>query len=274
VARGSGKAGLEFLLRIISLCEDAQRRSFNPFEVEVKESLEAIRRYLPHWHSFEEFCLDGEAVNNLTKVIRLQGDWIKYRASPLYVDSDLIRFKVGTLKVEQLAATFLKAWHPLIFLEQLSAKRLKEAMDYWNKLHTLEERSLNFGGLQTVSAEPLRREDLSRLKLLPDREFNEALRVLWQELRERSEGGGKIPYLDFVGAETYEETVIRAYLLSYLVTYGYANLEVKPLEEEVFIIPHKKQRLPSRERAYFSVSIPIDYQSWKDWQQRRRGSGG
>ena len=36
-------------------------------------------------------------------------------------------------------------------------------------------------------------------------------------------------------ADTYEETVQRAFITSFLVTYGYATLEIDQLEEEIFI---------------------------------------
>jgi hypothetical protein len=113
-------------------------------------------------------------------------------------------------------------------------------------------------------------EDLTRLRLLPDKEFTEALMIMWQELRERAGSGGKISYWDFVGAETYEETAVRAYMTSHLVTYGYATLEVKPLEESVFIIPYEEQKPLISGQSSTSVPIPVNYGVWRRWQLEKR----
>ncbi|MEM3737283.1 MAG: hypothetical protein QXJ75_04265 [Candidatus Bathyarchaeia archaeon] len=258
--------GLELLRRIISLCEDAQRRRFNPFEVEVKEALEKIRRYLPRWRTFEEFCLDSEAVNGLSKVIRLQGDWIKYRASPVYVDSDLVKFKIKVLTTEQLAGLFLEAWRPILTIEQISTTKLREALEYWNLLPLLEDKSLKLREPQPASSEPLKVDELLRLGLLPSKEFNDILMAMWQELKEKAGGDGRISYWDFICAETYDETLARAYMTSFLVTYGYANLEVNPLEDSILIIPYERQKTPEPGQPSVSVTIPVNYEVWRRWK--------
>ena len=66
---------------------------------------------------------------------------------------------------------------------------------------------------------------------------------------------GKIRYWDFIGADTYEETVQRAFLTSFLVTYGYATLEIDRLEEEIFIVPYDKPR--TQVLTEQSISVPI-----------------
>jgi hypothetical protein len=71
-----------------------------------------------------------------------------------------------------------------------------------------------------------------------------------------------------VGAETYEDTVQRAYMTSFLITYGYATLEIRPLEEEILVKPFEK---PSQEIAtQQSISIPIAV-TFDDWQKWKRG---
>jgi hypothetical protein len=88
-----------------------------------------------------------------------------------------------------------------------------------------------------------RGKNLIRERILRDKAFSEELENFWQELKEQLEekgSDGKIRYWDFVGAETYEETVHRAFMTSFLVTYGYATLEIRPLEEEIFIKPYEK----------------------------------
>ncbi len=72
--------------------------------------------------------------------------------------------------------------------------------------------------------------------MLSDREFGEELETYWQELKHKTaEKGkdGKIAYWDFIGADTYEETVQRAFLTGFLVTYGYATFEIDRLEETI-----------------------------------------
>ncbi|MEM2242631.1 MAG: hypothetical protein QW827_03040, partial [Candidatus Bathyarchaeia archaeon] len=79
---------------------------------------------------------------------------------------------------------------------------------------------------------------------------------------------GKIRYWDFIGAETYEETVYRAFLTSFLVTYGYATLEVYPLEDEIFIKPFEKQQRRTAKKQLVSLPIAITREEWEKWKER------
>jgi hypothetical protein len=79
---------------------------------------------------------------------------------------------------------------------------------------------------------------------------------------------GKVAYWDFIGADTYEETVQRAFLTSFLVTYGYATLEIDRLEETALIIPYEEPR--SQALTVQSTSVPIAV-SCEDWQKWKRG---
>ncbi|MEM0313093.1 MAG: hypothetical protein QXQ41_00870, partial [Candidatus Bathyarchaeia archaeon] len=64
----------------------------------------------------------------------------------------------------------------------------------------------------------------------------------------------------------YEETAQRAFLTSFLVTYGYATLEIHPLEGEIYIKPYEKQAKPSRKKQLISIPILI---SREEWEKRR-----
>ena len=42
-------------------------------------------------------------------------------------------------------------------------------------------------------------------------------------------------YRRFIGAPTFEETAVRAYLVAFVVTEGRATIRVDPLTEEIFL---------------------------------------
>ena len=74
-------------------------------------------------------------------------------------------------------------------------------------------------------------------------------------------------YWDFVGGDTYEETVQRAFLTSFLVTYGYATLEIDRLEELVFIKPFDMQRTQPLTVQSSSVPIAVSFEDWQKWKR-------
>ena len=64
-----------------------------------------------------------------------------------------------------------------------------------------------------------------------------------------------------MAADTYSETVRRAYLTSFLITYGYASLDVDPLTEELVLKPRRKPRMRPREKMT-SLVIPLSREDW------------
>jgi hypothetical protein len=114
------------------------------------------------------------------------------------------------------------------------------------------------------------REELIEQRILRDKAFSEELENFWQELKSKAvEKGesGKIPYWNFVGAETYEETVHRAFMTSFLVTYGYATLEIHPLEEEIFIKPYEKHTAKMGKKQLVSIPIAVSAEDWMKWKK-------
>ncbi|MEM2281341.1 MAG: hypothetical protein QXZ68_05060, partial [Candidatus Bathyarchaeia archaeon] len=210
------KIGRERLQRIIEMCKAVEERALDPFLVDVDEIIRVVREFFPDWEQPEDLCLDAEAINRLASVIKLQGEWVKHRSTSLYTDPFLLEEKIKSLDNEAVVEVFLGAWRPIVELEQISLHSLKEAMLYWKSLPPLKNRWKGFpppeetGGIAS-------REELLRLKILRDKAFTEELESFWNELKkvvaEKSEDG-KIRYWDFVGAETYEETVYRAFLTS------------------------------------------------------------
>lgn len=92
---------------------------------------------------------------------------------------------------------------------------------------------------------------------------------MWRELKKMAAGRDQISYWAFVNADSYEETVYRAYITSFLVTYGYSAMSVNPLEEEVFLIPNEERMETGTNSNSVSIPIPIDYETWKSFRGKK-----
>jgi hypothetical protein len=164
---------------------------------------------------------------------------------------------------------FTRTWHPIVEQEQISLHSLAESLRYWESLLPLKER---WKDLMPTEVETgfATREELIRQKILRDKAFSEELENFWQELKHqvKTKGeDGKIRYWDFVGAETYEDTVQRAFMTSFLLTYGYATLEIIPLEEEIYIKPYEKPLAKTGKNQLVSIPIAISAESWTKWKR-------
>jgi hypothetical protein len=239
----------ELILRIIDLCESVSRKGLNPFDVQVREFFDRLRELLPLLKKHEELYLDLQAVAGLSDVIYQQGEWIKHRSSLLYLDPLLVLLKIQALSTEELAEVLLRSWHPVLEQECLTPSSLREGHEYWRLLPNLEER---LRGLEVEEVEPglMGREELGRMGFLSKELFEEMLDQLWMELKRK----GKISYWDFVRAKDYTETVRRAYLLSFLITYGMVSVEMDPLREEIKV---EARENPEKREEVFSLPIPL-----------------
>jgi hypothetical protein len=264
------KLSSERLQRVIELCKSVEERGVDPFALDVDDIIATLQKYFPEWESAEELALDAEAVQCLASVIKNQGDWVKHRSTSLYTDPFLLEEKIQRLDKEELAELFMEVWNPIIELEQISIPSLAEALKYWQSLLPISERWQKNGSLM-VEAGATTREELVRLRILAEKTFLEELEAFWKELRQKVGEAEKILYWDFVGADTYSETIDRAYMTSFLVTYGYATLELIPLEEEVFIKPFEKPRSNLPDRQMVSVPISVSSEEWMKWKEGRLG---
>lgn len=267
--RQKKKHGEEHLQSIIDLCKSIEGKGIDPFLVEVDDVISIIQEYFPEWKSMDEFNLDAEAINRLASVIKLQSDWVRHRSTSLYTDPFLLDEKIRSLSKEELIDFFLRAWHPIIELEQISPYSLANAVEYWKSLLPLDERWLKTEAVETELG-ATSREELIKQRILLEKAFTEQLESLWEELKSKVGEAGRILYWDFVGKNSYKETLRQAYMTSFLVTYGYATLDVYRLDEEVYIRPFQKPVSTTGKKQLVSVPLPVNYEEWEKWKNHQQ----
>lgn len=255
------RIAVDELLRIIDLCRVVGARGVDPFQVDIESSVQTLKRHLPDWKLLDELLLDSEAINNLSTIVRLQGEWLRHRASSLYVDPVLVELKTRLAPAEELTSVLAASLHPIVHLSQLSAERLKDALDYWNNLLPLSERQIDLATPSSLRSEALSLKDLVSLKVLAEKEFQAYLEELLKEAEERTKNGNRIDYWEFVRAESFPQTVVRAYITSFLVSEGHLALEVDPIEEKTWLVPREGDRGAKRGEPR-SVATHLSYEEW------------
>ena len=263
------KLGREKLQRIIEMCLAIENHTVDPFLLDVDDVIRVVKEYFPQWEETEDLNLDAETIHHLASVIKLQSEWVKHRSTSLYTDPFLLEEKIMQAGTEEMLEVFLGAWHPLVELEQLSLHSIAEALQYWERLLPLKDRWSELA-VPEVAIGTTSWDELVKQRILGDKAFSEELEVFWRELKEKvKERGvkGKMRYWDFVGAETYEETVQRAFMASFLISYGYATLEIRPLEEEIFIKSFEKPVAKIATQQSVSIPISVTYDNWQKWKR-------
>ena len=269
--REQKKLGKDKLERVIGMMKAIEAHTVDPFLLNVDEIIRIVQEYFPQWNEPEELNLDAEAIHHLASVVKLQSEWVKQRSTSLYTDPFVLEEKIIQKNKAEITTAFLRAWHPIVELEQISLHSLAEALRYWNALVPLKDRWPELL-VPEFSCGTASREELVEERILRDEAFSVELERYWQQLKDimKAKGvDGKLYYMDFVGAETYQETAQRAYITSFLITYGYATLEIIPLEEEIFIKPLDE---PASKLSKQAVSVPITltFESWQKWKRGER----
>ena len=262
------KLGKEKLQRVIEMMSNIEAHKVDPFLLNVDEIIRIIHEYFPQWDEAEELNLDAAAIHHLACVVKLQSEWVKQRSTSLYTDPFLLEEKVLQRSGGEIVAAFLGAWHPLVELEQVGLESLGLALRYWAALTPLKDRWPEVV-VPEVASGSVTRDELIDESILRDEAFSAELERFWVQLKNQvKEKGvdGKLFYMDFVGADSYEETVHRAYLTSFLVTYGYATLELVPLEEQIFIKP-LDEPVANLSRQPVSVPIALTFEGWQKWKR-------
>jgi len=226
---------LDDYLRVIELCRDVESSSANPFDVDIREKILLLKQKLPELEFLDELLVDAEAMLELAQIVKLQDEWLKHRASSLYIDPLLIQLKVKLLTREELYEGFVKSWHPLVQVDQISPSGLEKAFAYWRDLTPLADRFRQDFGSYGVQPGVIDLKDLVDLKIYNEQQFEERLKVLRDELLQKSNGEW-IDYMQFVEAPTFEDKVVRAYLLAFLISEGYASLKTDPLSGKIWVV--------------------------------------
>lgn len=224
---------LDDYLRVIELCRDVETSSANPFDVDIREKILLLKQRLPDLKLLDELLVDSEAMLELAQIVKLQDQWLKSRASALYIDPLLIQLKVKLLPNEALSEAFVKSWHPIAQVDQLSPRGLEKAFVYWRELIPLSERFKDQFGTYGTRPGEVEYSELLSLGVFTKEQFEGTLAQLHDELLQKSNGEW-VDYRQFIGDESFESKVRRAYLLAFLITEGRALLKTEPLTGKIW----------------------------------------
>ena len=215
-----------------------------------------LRERLPDLKFLDELLVDSEAILELSRIIKLQDQFLKQRASALYIDPLLIQLKLKLLPKEALSEAFVKSWHPVAQVDQLSPRGLEKAFVYWRELVPISERFKDQFGNYGVAPGVLEYSDLVSLGMFTKEQFESTLVQLHEELMQKSNGEWT-DYREFIGDDSYESKVRRAYLLAFLISEGRALLKTEPLSGKVWTraLAEKAKGLPK------SVAISLNGES-------------
>ena len=250
---------------VISLCKMVQSGKIEPFDIDFDYVMSVIKKNYSKIKDMKDFCLDAEVLKELSIVLERQNQWIEHKSTTLYKDPFMLSQSIIALDIGAIADLFLRSWHPLVEMEQISTRTLAESLSYWGGLIPFDERWQE-GLLEQRETGTATRDEAKKLGIILDENFTEIIDGFWYELEERVGKGGEIDYWDWIGAQTYETTVYRAYLTVFMVGYGYANATWNRLMDEYKII-HIKEPGSTPGQDKVSLPVMVDFQEWKHWQR-------
>ncbi len=236
------RRALRNVLRRANAVED---RRDSPFALDVGEALATLAQLFPRWTSAEDLRQDARALNALSRVLQVQEGRLRYEAALFMADPEGLVEKLGRFRPSDLAEIFVQGWRPVVELEQVTTEGLALAYRYWVALPPLEGRWPKGGRPRPPAPEPMSEEEMAALGILSREGFLRFLGDLWEELKSR----GEVDYWSFVESPDMDEEVRRAYGVSFLVTYGYADLTKTEVGLELIPLPEKMARKGSESLA-------------------------
>jgi len=251
VRRLSGRRELE---ELIQTCISIENRRFNPFLLDITEALRIIRRHSNQLRTLDDHLLDMRAITSVARVVGLQSANLRFQSSALFVDPSMVQQKLDSLSREQLAEFLLLSWHPIVELEQLTLASTKEAKEFWERMLSFFERRKRLHLGPFVRPEAADFGELARMRVVEEKAYTRKMQDLWKELKESAEKDERVNYWNFITGSDFAETIARAQLVSFLVSYGYANLHRE--RNSMFLVP-KARPEPHTEGSPLSFPIPI-----------------
>ncbi len=176
----------------------------------------------------------------------------------------LVTWKVRGLSKKQLAYVLVNSWHPTVEMECIAKPGIDEAVEYWRNLEPLSERGTELD-TEEKSPDEISRDELSEFGFESKEDFDERVEEMWHELKEESGEDNQISYWEFIDSEDFRETIKNGWLTSFLISYGYATIELNPLEEEITLTAREERQTPTEETG---TSVPIAI-SHEEWEERR-----
>ena len=249
--RATGRRELE---ELIKTCVSVENREFNPFLLDISEALRILRRHSSDWKTLPDNLLDMRAITSLARVVGLQSAHLRFQSSSLFVDPVMVKQKIQSMSREQLAEFLLLSWHPIVELEQLTEASTKEALDYWQQMLSFFERRRRLQPGPFDSPGSMDTPELVRMRVHEQKAFSGRLEELRQEMKERAGENGKVDYWIFVRSTSFAQTVLRAQMTSFLVSYGMAALDKKG--EKMTLMPQDPPFV-SAKGSPLSLPIPI-----------------
>ena len=215
-----------------------------------------MKQRLPDLKLLDELLVDSEAILELSRIVKLQDQFLKQRASALYIDPLLIQLKLKLLPKEALSEAFVRSWHPVAQVDQLSPRGLEKAFVYWRELTPISERFKDQFGNYGTAPGVVEYSELVNLGVFTKEQFESGLAELHGELMQKSNGEW-VDYREFIGDDSYESKVRRAYMLAFLISEGRALLKTEPLTGKIWTmaVTEKVKGLPK------SVAISITGES-------------
>lgn len=220
---------------LLGACRAVEERRRPPFELDIGAARAKLSEYFPGLQELEDLRLDAAVLNGLARVIQIQEARLRYEAGLFLADPQLLAGKLASLREETLAHAFLASWHPVAGLEQVTAHGLEGAKKYFDALLPWRDRLHKEPTGRPPEPRRFTEEDLAAMGVVRREGFLGFL----GDLREELKATGVTDYWAFVQKD---DPVRRAYGVSFLVSYGYAELIRRDSAMELRANPERVHR--------------------------------
>ncbi len=224
---------IEIYERIIDLAVGVAECRIDPLDVDVGRFLERLKRLGDVDPSLVDLLmLDVRALHGLIMILEAQSRRLRDRGYGLYLNRLLVRMAADKLTSEELVDLFEASWRPIMELEYMDRDLLDDALTYYVNLIDLALRSRIMPSFREVLVDVS--PELFREPVDLEGYGDELRRELWEASR-----GDYIDYFDFIFKG--EKPVLRAYIVSFLISDGWIDVKIDRLKRKIFIRPREKR---------------------------------